>query len=123
MLKRRTVTPAIALLIGACGPPPPPPPPPLLDPTGSYDFTVVAEGITVNGLLTIRGSSKGDYAGSIDSDLGSAMMTQIEIDGQPMSFYIAAADMSGEVEFDSTGFNVGMSGGMGAASFRGTKRE
>ena len=60
MLKRRTVTPAIALLIGACGPPPPPPPPPLLDPTGSYDFTVVAEGITVNGLLTISGSSKGD---------------------------------------------------------------
>ena len=28
MLKRLTVTPAIALLIGACGPPPPPPPPP-----------------------------------------------------------------------------------------------
>ena len=83
----------------------------------------MAEGITVNGLLTIRGSSKENYAGSIDSDMGSAMMTQIEIDGQTMSFYIAEADMSGEVEFDSTGFKGGTSGGMGTASFRGTKRE
>ena len=125
MLKRLTLAFVLPLLLSACasGPPPEPPPPPPLDPTGTYDFTVDADGMSINGVLMIRGSAEDGYTGSIDSDMGSATMTRIVIDGQTMSFSIPDADMSGEVEFTGSEFSGGMSGMMGAAGFYGTKRE
>ncbi len=127
-MKRRLFwTLAIAFLVNACasGPPPPPPEPPApppLDPTGTYDIVVYAEGMEVGGTMIIRASANGGYSGDIDTDMGGAAIANIAIDGQTMTFTIPEAGMSAEVEFEGDEFNGSMSGGMGDASITGVKR-
>lgn len=127
MKKRAFLAAALGLALSACasGPPPAPPAPPTpppLDPTGTYDILVSAQGMEIGGTMTIRGSAEAGYTGDVDTEMGGAGMTSIVVDGQTMTFSIPEGGMSGEVVFDGDEFTGTMSGGMGDASITGVKR-
>ena len=124
MLQRRTTAPLLALVLAACagGPPPEPPGPPPLDPVGTYDFTVAAEGMELVGVMIIQGSAEEGYTGSVDTEMGAGALTNIVVDGQVMSFFIPEADADVRIVFDGDNFSGGMEGAMGAADFFGSKR-
>ncbi len=124
MLKKLPHTLLLGLLLSACsgGPPPEPPAPPPLDPVGTYDFVVVIEGTELAGVMSIRGSAEEGYAGSVDTDMGSATVTEVMVDGQVMTFYIPDVDVGVRVTFDGDTFTGAMTGAMGTGDFYGTKR-
>ena len=125
MIKRLSTAAVLGLLLSACagGPPPEPPAPPPLDPTGTFDITVLPEGMEITGVMVISGSAEEGYTGSIDTEMGGASVTNITIDGQTMTFYIPDVDADVQVVFDGDQFAGGMSGAMGGADFFGTKRK
>ena len=125
MFKRLTTAALFGFVLSACagGPPPEPPGPPPLDPVGTYDFTVAAEGMEIIGTMIIQGSEEEGYTGSMDTDMGGAAVTDIVVDGQIMTFFIPEADASARIEFDGDTFTGGMDGAMGAADMFGTKRK
>jgi hypothetical protein len=125
MFKRLTTTAALALLLAGCaaGPPPEPPPPPPLDPTGTFNVEIDAEGTFVTGVMVIRGSAEEGYTGSIDTDMGGASFAGIAVEGQTVTFSIPEVGAYVELFFDDEGFTGGMGGDMGNASWIGTRRE
>jgi hypothetical protein len=125
MFKRLTTTAVLTLLLAACaaGPPPEPPPPPPLDPTGTFNVEIDAEGTFVSGVMVIRGTAGEGYTGSIDTDMGGASLADIVVDGQTVSFSIPEVGADVELLFDDEGFTGVMGGEMGGASWIGTRRE
>ena len=125
MIKRLTTAAAFGFLMSACagGPPPEPPAPPPLDPTGTYDISVAAEGMEITGVMIIQGSAEEGYTGSVDTEMGGAALSNIIVDGQTMTFYIPEADADVQVVFEGDDFSGGMVGVMGDAGFYGTKRK
>jgi hypothetical protein len=125
MIKRLTTAAATLILLSACagGPPPEPPAPPPLDPTGTYDITVDAEGMTISGVMVIRGSAEEGYTGSMDTDMGGAGVSDIVVEGQTVTFYIPEAEADVQVIFEGDGFTGGMSGMMGDAGIVGKRRQ
>lgn len=124
MFKRLATATALGLLLTGCagGPPPEPPAPPPLDPTGTYDIAVSAQGMEIVGVMIISGSAEEGYTGSVDTDMGGASMYNIMVEGQTMTFTIPDAGIDGEVVFDEDGFSGGMVGDMGDAAIIGTRR-
>ena len=124
MLKRLTIATVFGFLLTACagGPPPEPPGPPPLDLVGTYDFVFAAEGMEMGGSMVIGGSAEEGYTGSIESEMGSASMTDITVDGQTVTFFVPEADGEISIVFDGDSFSGGMTGAMGSADFYGTKR-
>jgi hypothetical protein len=124
MFKRALTAVALGFLVSACagGPAPEPTAPAPLDPTGTYDIVVAAQGYELFGTMTIRGSADEGYTGYVDTDMGGADVTNIQVDGQTLTFYISDADITGEVVFEGNDFRGQMDGGMGGASITGKKR-
>lgn len=124
MLKRLAGSAALGILLTACagGPPPEPPAPPPLDPSGTYDITVLAEGMEILGVMIISGTSEEGFSGSIDTDMGGASMYNILVEGQTMTFTIPDVGIDAEVVFEGNGFSGGMVGDMGDAAISGSKR-
>ena len=124
MLKKLPHTVFLGLILSACagGPPPAPPAPPPLDPVGTYDFVAVIEGTDLAGIMTIRGSAEEGYSGGVDTDMGSASVTDVMVEGQTMTFYIPDVDVQVQVTFEGDTFSGQMSGSMGPGDFYGTKR-
>ena len=124
MIRRLTIAASLGFLLTACagGPPPEPPAPPPLDPTGTFDISVSAQGMEILGVMIISGSAEEGYTGSVDTDMGGASMYQILVEGQTMTFTIPDAGIDGEVVFDEDGFSGGMVGDMGDAAIIGTRR-
>jgi hypothetical protein len=125
MIKRLTTTTVLGLLLSACagGPPPEPPAPPPLDPTGTFDITVAAEGMEIAGVMIIEGNAEEGYTGSIDTEMGGAALSNIAVEGQAVTFFIPEADADVTIVFEGDSFSGGMNGMMGAADFFGTKRK
>lgn len=125
MLKRFPAALVLGLVLSACsgGPPPAPPAPPPFDPVGTYDFTVIAEGMELNGVMIISGSAADGYTGSVDTDMGGAGLTNIVVEGQTVTFSIPEADADVQIVFDGESFTGGMAGSMGGGDFFGTKRK
>ena len=124
MFKRLTTAALLGFVLNACagGPPPEPPGPPPLDPVGTYDFTVAAEGMEIVGTMIIQGSEEEGYTGSVDTEMGGAGVTNLVVDGQVMTFSIPEADADVRIEFEGDTFSGWMEGAMGAADFFGKKR-
>ena len=124
MFKRLFTTAALGLLLSACaaGPPPEPPAPPPFDPTGTYDFTIAAEGMEFGGVMVIAGNAEEGFTGNVDTEMGGSALAEITLDGQTMTFFIPEADADVTITFEGDNFTGGMSGAMGGADFYGTKR-
>ncbi len=127
MKRRLVLSAAFGFLLTACagGPAPEPvapPAPPPLDPTGTYDITVSAQGMEIGGTLVIGGSSAAGYTGSIDTEMGGAALADVVLDGQTMTFSIPEGGMSAEVTFEGDELTGWMAGGMGDADIIGVKR-
>lgn len=123
MFKRLASASALALVLAACagGPPPEPPAPPPLDPTGTWDMIVEADGMTIGGVMVIEGSAEAGYTGSIDTDMGGAGISDITVDGQLLTFSIPDAGASVTLEFEGDEFSGSMSGVMGEATIYGQR--
>ena len=124
MFKRLTTAAAALILLSACagGPPPEPPAPPPLDPTGTYDITVDAEGMTITGIMSISGSAEAGYTGSVDTDMGGAGLSSIVVEGQTVTCSIPDAQVDLEMVFEGDGFTGVMNGAMGQGGIIGKKR-
>ena len=124
MATRPAVVAALGILLAACaaGAPPQPPAPPPLDPTGTFDIVVSAQGMDIGGTIQISGSAEAGYTGRIDTDMGGAALAGIEVVGDTLRFSIPDAGMSAEVVFAGTEFTGLMSGDMGDATVQGVKR-
>jgi hypothetical protein len=124
MFKRFASTAALGLLLSACagGPPPEPPAPPPLDPTGTYDIVVAAEGMEIYGTMVIRGSAEAGYTGSVETDMGGATLSDLAVEGQSLTFYVPDVDADVRLVFEGDRFTGEMEGGMGFATMTGTKR-
>ena len=124
MLKRLATAVTLGLVLSACagGPPPEPPAPPPLDPTGTYDFSVNAQGMEILGVITIRGSAEAGYTGTVDTDMGGAVLADIAVNGETMTFTIPEAGVSAEVVFNGQEFTGSMRGAMGDSTVSGKKR-
>ena len=83
---------------------------------------VAIEGMTLVAELRIEGSEAAGYTGFIDSDMGSASVSRIRVDGQEITFTIPDAEASVRLEFDGDDFTGGMSGAMGDAAISGSRR-
>ncbi len=123
MFKRLSIAAAFGLFVTACsaGSPPEPPSPPPLDPTGSYDIVVAAEGMEISGVMVIRGSAEAGYTGSVTTDMGGASLTNLVVDGQTLTLYAPDVDADIILEFEGDGFTGEMGGGM-FGEIWGTKR-
>lgn len=121
MLKRLTTAAALTLVLGACasGPPPPPPPP---DPTGTYDLFIDFQGDELPVVLTIRGSADAGYTGGVDSEMGAASLSNVQVAGEAITFRIPDADVSVRLTLNGDEVTGSMEGGMGSATVYGTKR-
>ena len=124
MFKRTPTFAALTLLLSACagGPPPEPPAPPPLDPVGTYDISVAAQGMEIMGVMVIRGSAEEGYTGSIDTDMGGAAISNIVVEGQTLTFSIPEVGADVEVVFEGEEFSGGMVGSMGNADIYGIRR-
>jgi hypothetical protein len=124
MFTRTTLFVSLGLLVTACagGAPPEPPAPAPIDPAGTYDIVVVAEGMEVTGVMVIRGSAEAGYTGNIDTDMGGAAIYDIEVEGDTLRFSIPDAGMTAEVVFEGMEFTGWLAGDMGDASVQGVKR-
>lgn len=115
--------PLLSLLVAACGgPPPEPPAPPPLDPVGVYDVMIEAEQMSLTGILSIEGSADTGYTGSIDTDMGGAAVTDIQVVGQEVTLTVPDAGAQMRLVFEGDGFSGGISGAMGNALIYGTRR-
>ena len=115
----------LAVFLVACGggPPPEPPAPPPLDPVGLYDVMIEAQGMSLGGVLEITGDADAGYSGSIDTDMGGAVISNIEVVGQEVTFFVPDASAEVRLVFDGDEFTGGISGGMGDALITGVRRQ
>ena len=125
MFKRLTTAVALGLLVSACagGAPAEPPAPPPFNPSGTYDITVAAEGMEIGGVMTIAGNADEGFTGSVDTEMGGAVLSDIMLDDQTMTFFFPEADADVTIVFEGDSFSGGMTGAMGGADFFGTKRK
>jgi hypothetical protein len=130
MKRRILISAAMALFLNACASAPPsepaapapPPPPAAFDPTGTYDFTVSAQGMEIGGVMTIQGSADAGYTGTVNTEMGGGSMTNVDVDGQTMTFSLSEVGMDAELEFEGDEFSGFLTGGMGDADIYGVKR-
>ena len=127
MKRRVLIAAAIGFFVSACASgtppaPPAPPAPPPFDPTGTYDFTVSAQGMEIGGVMTIQGSAGAGYTGTIDTEMGGGAMANIVVDGHTMTFSLSEVGMDAELEFEGDEFTGFLAGGMGDADIYGVKR-
>ena len=122
MVKRFSALLVMTLILGACGgPPPEPPPPPPLNPVGTYNVSIDAQGQMVGGTLTIR--ETGDrLSGYIDTDMGGAAVSGVVVEGQTMTFSVPEAGISFEVTFEGDEFSGSFDGDMGYGTISGVRR-
>ncbi|MBT8336605.1 MAG: hypothetical protein KJO11_08370 [Gemmatimonadetes bacterium] len=115
----------LVLVLAACGggPPPEPPAPPPLDPTGLWDVMVEAQGMSLTGVMEISGDADAGYTGSIDTDMGGAALSDIEVLGQEVVFVIPDAGAEVRLVFEGDEFTGGISGAMGDAFITGMRRD
>ncbi len=121
-MRRLTTLFALSMMFACGGAPAEPPAPPPLDPTGTFDLTIVGDGMNIGGSLVIRSAADG-YTGSIDTDMGGAGISDIAVAGQEVSFTIPEAGVSFQLLFDAEGFTGTFDGAMGAGSIVGVKKE
>ena len=123
MLKRLFSVAVVSVALAACagGPPPEPPAPPPLDPTGTWEVAVDAQGMMIVGYMTISGSAEAGYRGDIDTDMGGAALSNIAVDGQTLTFEIPDAGVSVTLEVDGDEFSGTMSGAMGDGTITGMR--
>ena len=124
MTSRTPLLAALGLLVAACagGAPPEPPAPAPLDPTGTFDVVIAAQGMELSGVLTIDGSAEAGYTGRIETDMGGAAITDVEVQGDTVRFGIPEAGADVEIVFDGMEFSGWLAGGMGEATLQGVKR-
>jgi len=124
MNTRTALAAALGFLVTACasGAPPEPPAPEPLDPTGTYDVVVAAQGMEITGVMEIMGSAEAGFTGNIDTDMGSAAIYDIEVAGDTLRFSIPDAGMTAQVVFEGMEFTGWLAGEMGDASMQGVKR-
>jgi hypothetical protein len=126
MLRSLTALVAAAVMAGACGggAPAEPPGPPPFNPTGAYDFAVGMDGQEIYGLLTIEGSVEDGYTGSVESEMGGASITNVQVDDatRTITFSIPDAEATASIVVDGSEFSGSLNGAMGSMSFYGTKR-
>ena len=122
-MKRLTTVFVLGVLLQACGggPPPEPPAPPPLDPTGTYGITIEAEGMQVAGSLVIRGTADA-YTGSIDTEMGGAVISDIMVDGNQVTFNVPDVGGVFTLVFDGDEFAGSFDSAMGAGSIFGMKQ-
>ena len=115
----------LVLVLAACGggPPPEPPAPPPLDPTGVWDVMVEAQGMSLTGVMEITGDAETGYTGNIDTDMGGAAISGIEVIGQEVVFSIPDAGAQVRLVFEGDEFTGGISGAMGDALITGMRRD
>jgi hypothetical protein len=120
-MKRLATVLPLALILSACAggmgntsaPEPPPPP----DPTGVYDCWLSVEGMEFGAVLTIEGDP-GTYTGTVDSEMGPAPVSNLEVDGDVMTFVVDTPDAS--VFFTVTMNDAGFSGQFDASGMVGS---
>ena len=127
MRRRLVLSAALGFLLTACAGGPPAAPaapaaPPPLDPTGTYDITVSAQGMEIGGVLIIEGSAETGYTGRVDTDMGGGAISNVTVDGQTMTFSIADAGADVEVIFDGDELSGFLAAAMGDADIYGVKR-
>ena len=127
MRRRVLITAAIGFLLNACASAPPPAPPapptpPPLDPTGTYDLTVSAQGMQIGGVLAIQGSADAGYTGRVDTDMGGGAISNVTVDGQTMTFSLSEFGADIEVVFDGDEFTGFLTSDMADADIIGVKR-
>ena len=126
MFRRLTVAVLFPLLMSACAgvgaAPATPAAPVALDPTGTWDVSIDAGGMSIGGTMFIEGSATDGYSGRIDTDMGGAILPEIVVDGQTATFYVAEANATVTLEFDGDEFTGEMDGDMGAGTLSGTRR-
>lgn len=120
-MKHTSLVLALGIFLASCGGPADPPAPPPLDPTGTFTVSIDAPGMQVGGVLTIRGTAAA-YTGSIDTDIGSAGLADIMVDGHQVTFSVPDAGVYFTVLFEGDGFTGAFDGAMGAGNIRGTRR-
>jgi hypothetical protein len=124
-MRRRALSGSLLVLVlAACGggPPPQPPAPPPLDPTGVWDVMVEAQGMSLTGVMEITGDADAGYVGTIDTDMGGASISGIEVVGQEVMFSIPDAGAEVRLVFEGDEFTGGISGAMGDALITGMRR-
>jgi len=126
VLKRFAIAVLAPLLLSACAgggsAPAAPAAPMAFDPTGTWDVSVNAQGMSIAGTMVIEGSAADGYSGRIDTDMGGALLPEISVEGRSATFYVAEANATVILEFDDDTFTGEMDGDMGAATLMGTRR-
>jgi len=126
-MKRLVTVLPLALFLAACsggtGSAPAPEPPPPLDPTGVYDCWLSVEGMEFGAVLTVEGEP-GAYTGTVDSEMGPAPVSGLEVDGDVMTFVVDTPDASVffTVTMDDTGFTGDFDASGMVGSITGEKR-
>ena len=126
MLKRRSIFSTLVVLLAACasGAPPEvhtPTPDSDLEPVGIYDLVVVMNGMEIAAKMTIERDGRG-WVGHIESDAGEASCTEIEVEGDRMTFNIPEAEARVVLHMHGDRVTGEMEGGMGMATITGTRR-
>lgn len=119
---RTSILGGMVVFVTACagGPPPEPPAPAVIDRSGEYSVTIDAAGQSIDGTLLISGEP-GAYMGSIDTAMGGAQLSTVEVDGDVMTFSVAEVGVSVTVVFDGDSFSGDLSGSMGSGTIIGLK--
>jgi hypothetical protein len=78
--------------------------------------------MTIAAVMVIRGSAQAGYTGTIDSEMGSAAISDIRVDGQTLRFSIADVGLEAQVTIEGDSLSGGMTGAMGEAGVVGKKR-
>ncbi len=96
MIRRTAVLVTAGIVLAACArSQPAPPPAPTVDPVGTYDFTTVADGTPVAGVITISRAQSG-YSASVSTDAtGDMSVTSVAVDGMTI---MLRAEMDSPVE-------------------------
>lgn len=122
MQKRLLPTLFVAALLAACASGPPPPPP--WTPAGTYDVSIDAMGMQLDGVMTIT-EADGEFGGTLSTEVGDVSLTDFVVVDHQLTFAGNSPEFS--LAFDVTIENEQLSGqfevaGMGTASIVGTLR-
>ncbi len=123
-MRRMFAVLSLALLVSACASAPPaPPPPPPFSPVGVYDCMILGEGFEMPATMTVVAAA-GGYSGTIDSEMGSAPMTAVAVEGMVMTFAVDPGGMlvHFRVTFEGPSFTGGFEADGMMGSISGSKR-